>query len=73
MTRHQLTIDDEMLHALFQSDEGLAKLVQAVLNQVLDGQVTDQLKALPYERSEERQGYRNGYRTREMKTRVGPL
>ena len=73
MARHQLTIDDEMLHALFQNDEGLARLVEAVLNQILKGQVTDQLQALPYERSEERQGQRNGYRPREMKTRVGPL
>ena len=73
MARHQLTIDDEMLHALFQDDEGLARLVEAVLNQILKGQVTDQLQALPYERSEERQGQRNGYRPREMKTRVGPL
>lgn len=47
--------------------------MEAVLNQLLEAQVTDHLKAVPYERSEERQGYRNGYRTREMKTRVGPL
>ena len=73
MARHQITIDDEMLHALFQDDEGLARLVEAVLNQILKGQVSDQLQALPYERSEERQGQRNGYRPREMKTRVGPL
>src|SRR5690606_7633464 len=29
--------------------------------------------AAPFERSEERLGYRNGYRAREMKTRVGTL
>jgi putative transposase len=44
-----------------------------VLNQVLDSQCTDQLKAKPFERSTERQGYRNGYRTRTLYTRVGPL
>ena len=38
MARHQLTIDDEMLHAIFQNDEGLARLVEAVLNQILKGQ-----------------------------------
>ena len=73
MTQHQLTIDDEMLHGLFQDDQGLARLVESVLNQILESQVADQLRAMPYQRSEERQGYRNGYRTREMKTRVGPL
>ncbi len=73
MARHQLTIDDEMLHGLFQKDAGLARLLETVLNQVLEAQVTDHLRAVPYERSDDRQGYRNGYRTREMKTRVGPL
>ena len=73
MARYELTIDDEMLHGLFQDDQGMARLVESILNQILEAQVTDQLRALPYERSEERQGYRNGYRSREMKTRVGPL
>ncbi|MFO7942621.1 MAG: transposase [Bacillota bacterium] len=73
ITQYELTIDDGMLHGLFQKDEGLASLLEAILNQMLEAQVTHHLKAVPYERSEERQGYRNGYRTREMKTRVGPL
>jgi putative transposase len=38
----------------------MAKLVE--LNQVLDAQATEQLGAAPYERTEDRQGYRNGYR-----------
>lgn len=73
MARHQLTIDDEMLHSLFENDDGIARLLEEVLNQILDAQTTDHLKAMPYERSEERQGYRNGYRSRELKTRVGSL
>ncbi|MDK2821957.1 MAG: hypothetical protein PWP31_1922, partial [Clostridia bacterium] len=36
-------------------------------------QLTEQLQAAPYERTETRQGYRNGHRTRPMKTRVGKL
>ncbi len=67
---------DSITHNNFthtQSDEGLARLVEAVLNQILKGQVTEQLQALPYERSDDRQGQRNGYRPRNMKTRVGPL
>jgi len=47
----------------------MAKLVE--LNQVLNVQATEQLGAAPYERTEDRLGYRNGYRPRSMKTRVG--
>ena len=48
MPQYELTIDDEMLHGLFQKDEGLPKLLEAVLNQTLEAQVTDHLKAVPY-------------------------
>jgi transposase-like protein len=48
-------------------------LVEGIVNQVLDAQATEQLRANPYERTEERQGYRNGYRDRELKSRVGEL
>ncbi len=40
---------------------------------MVEAQVTDHLKAVPYERSEERQGHRNGYRAGEMKARMGLL
>src|SRR5690606_31699765 len=73
MAHYQITVDAELLHQLFSGDEGVAKLVESVLNQVLQAQVTEHLKAQPYERTEDRAGYRNGYRQREMKTRVGTL
>ena len=44
-----------------------------MLNQVLEAQVTEQIGARPYERSEGRKAYRNGSRTRTLTTRVGPL
>ena len=73
MAHYQITVDAELLHQLFSGDEGVAKLVESVLNQVLQAQVTEHLKAQPYERTQDRLGYRNGYRQREMKTRVGTL
>lgn len=73
MAQYQITVDAEMLHGLFRGDEGVAKLLESVLNQILDAQVSEQLKAAPFERTDEREGYRNGYRDREMKTRVGTL
>ncbi len=38
----------------------MAKLLESVLNQVLQAQAMEQLSAEPYERTDERQGYRNG-------------
>src|SRR5690606_32901038 len=73
MAQYQITVDGEMLHQLFRGDEGVGKLLESVLNQVLEAQVTEHIKAAPFERTDERAGYRNGYRDREMKTRVGTL
>ena len=73
MTQYQLTLDSESLQRLFAGDGQLGRLVEAVLNQVLNAQVTEQLQAAPYERSDQRQGYRNGYKPRQLTTRVGAL
>ena len=54
-------------------DDGLARLVEQVINQILEAQATEQLKAAPYERTEERQVYRNGHLPRLLKSRVGEL
>ena len=73
MTQIQLTVDRELVQQLFQSEDGVARLLESVLNQVLEAQVSEQLQAEPYERTQERQGYRNGHRDRTLKTRVGTL
>ena len=61
MAQYHVTIDSELLQQLFLSDAkdaGMARLLQSVLNQVLEAQATEQLRAEPYERTEERLGYR---------------
>lgn len=73
MAQYKITIDEQDLHQLFSQDQGMARLVEKVINKILEVEVTEKLRAGPYERSEDRQGYRNGYRVREMKTRVGTL
>lgn len=73
MTQYQLTLDSETVQRLFTGDGQLGRLVEAVLNQALNAQVTEQLQAAPYERGEQRQGYRNGYKPRQLTTRVGAL
>jgi putative transposase len=73
MTQYQLTLDRDSLQRLFGGNEQMAHLLEQVLNQVLEAQVAEHLHAEPYERSEDRQGYRNGYKPRQLTTRVGTL
>ena len=73
MTHYQVTLDPQTLQRLFSGDSQLGQLLEAVLNQVLEAQVAEQLQAAPYERTEQRQGYRNGYKPRRLTTRVGRL
>ena len=71
MTDYNVTVGKELLPELLSGQDGLAKLIESVLNQVLEAQVSDSLGAERYERSEERQSCRNGYRARQLYTRVG--
>jgi len=76
MAQYQITINQELLHRLFLSDNkdsGVAALLESVLNQILQAQATEQLEAEPYERTEERKGYRNGTYPHKLTTRVGTL
>ncbi len=59
--------------ALVNDPNFLRQLVEAALNRFLDAEITEHLQAGPYERSEGRTGYRNGYRPRQLKTRVGTI
>jgi len=76
MAQYQITVNQELLHRLFLSDNkdsGVAALLESVLNQILQAQATEQLEAEPYERTEERKGYRNGTYPHKLTTRVGTL
>jgi len=73
MTHYQLTLDRAALQRLFGENEQLTHLLEEVVNQVLEAQVSEHLQAEPYERTQERRGYRNGYKPRQLTTRVGTL
>jgi putative transposase len=76
MAQYNITITEELLHGLFLSkgrDEAFSKLLEEIFNQVLLAQSSEQVGAEPYERTEERTAYRNGFRDRQMTTRVGTL
>ena len=55
------------------TDSGVAKLLESILNQVLQAQVTEQLEAERYERTDDRKGYRNGSYPHQLHTRVGSI
>ena len=60
MAQYQINIDSKILHQLFLSnakDAAMASFLEEVLNQILQAQATEQLRAERYERTDERQGY----------------
>ncbi len=60
MAQLKITLDTELLHGLFtkdSKDEAFSKLMEAILNQVLLAQSTEQLGAEPYERTDNRDGH----------------
>lgn len=59
--------------ALVDQPDFLRDILQATLQRLLEEEITLHLNADPHERTEERRGYRNGYRPRQLKTRVGTL
>ena len=59
--------------ALLDDPEFLREIAQTALNRFLEAEMSEHLQAGPYERSEARRGYRNGWRTRGVRTRVGAL
>ena len=74
MAELNLTLNPDLLpNLLTEGGDGLKKLVESVLNQVLEAQMTEHLGADRHERTEERAGYRNGVRERALTTRVGTL
>ena len=73
MADYDITIPADFLSSFLAEPGSVAKLLEAVLNQILDAQAKEQIGAAPYERTEGRVAYRNGYRPRQLYTRVGRL
>jgi transposase-like protein len=76
MAQVNLTLNqEEILQLLSSGDSSSAfkELLTKSLNQFLAAESASQLKAEPYERSEERQDQRNGIRERPLTTRIGTI
>lgn len=75
MAQIHFTLDYDFLIGLFaeSKDDAFAKLMEALLNQVLKAESSEQLGAENYQRSGTRKDYRNGTRIRGLVTRIGKL
>ena len=73
MAADDVSVGRDLLPRLLNGQDGLAKLVASVLNQILKAPVAETHGADRHERSEERPGYRNDYRPRTLYTRVWPV
>ena len=74
MTRKKSKQNTCELQALMtQNADWMQPMVQWLIQEVLEAQMTEALGAAKGERSESRQGYRSGYYTRQLVTRVGTM
>ena len=75
MAQLNITLNQEEIQALLLEDQGEAfkKILLSSLNKILQIESAEQLKAAPYERTDERTDSRNGSRDRDLNTRVGRI
>ena len=73
MQKHSTKLLNLWQEALQEGDDPVRKLLQTLLQRIMEEELTQHLNAQPYERSPERCGWRNGHYPRTLKTRVGTL
>jgi putative transposase len=74
MAKRHRRLDEELVQgALLDDPQFLRQIVEVVLQQLLEAEITEHLGAAPYQRTESRKGHRNGYKPRKLKSRVGTL
>src|SRR5215208_634814 len=75
MAKDHRRISEEAAQATFLLDEPtfLKEIVERVLQELLEAEMTEHIGAAPYERTQDRKGQRNGYKPRTLRTRVGTL
>jgi len=73
MGEYDLKVKSKELIGLLSNNKGMAKLVESIVNQVLEHELTDYIGVDKHQHSKDRPDYRNGYRARKLYTRVGQL
>ena len=74
MAEDHRRLAEEVAQGVLLDDPGFLKeIVERVLQELLEAEMTEHVGAAPYERTAERSGRRNGYKPRTLRTRVGTL
>jgi putative transposase len=74
MTKDHRRLDAQMAQGILLDDPNfLHKIVERVLQELLEAEMTEHIGAAPHERTNARKGHRNGYKPRTLRTRVGTL
>src|SRR5215213_12009999 len=74
MAKDHRRVDAQMAQEILLDDpDFLREIVEKVVQQLLEAEMTEHIGAAPYERSATRSGHRNGYKPRALRTRVGTL
>src|SRR5918995_3292658 len=72
MAKDHRRLAEEVAQGILLDDPGfLREIVERVLQELLEAEMTQHVGAAPYERTEARKGHRNGYKPRALRTRVG--
>jgi putative transposase len=70
---HRRSAEEFLQEVLLDESDFLRQIVERVLQQMLEAEMTQHIGAAPYERTQKRTGQRNGYKSRALRTRVGTL
>jgi putative transposase len=74
MAKDHRRLAEEVVQGILLDDPGfLREIVERVLQELLEAEMTEHVGAASYERSEGRTGHRNGHKPRALRTRVGTL
>ena len=72
--RNDFTLPAELLEQVQEQGlDVLPELIRIVLNAAMQAERSEHLQAAPYQHSEERRGYANGYKPKTLRTRVGDI
>ncbi len=70
---HRRLAEEVAQGVLLDDPDFLREILERVVQQILEAEITEHIGAAPYERVEGRTGHRNGHKPRTLRTRVGTL
>ena len=72
--RQDFTLPAELMEQVAkQGLEILPELIRIVINAAMQAERSEYLQAEPYQHTEERRGYANGFKPKTMRTRIGDV